>query len=72
VRRRAAQADTIEQLEELFAGLDRDMTVVPNGERATRGHTNGPIRVALPDGYLDTLDDLTPPDDDKVAALSGG
>jgi hypothetical protein len=72
VRRRAAQADRIEQLEELFAELDRDMTVVPNGERATRGHTNGPIRVALPDGYLDNLDDLTPPDDDKVAALSGG
>lgn len=72
VRRRAAQAETIDQLEELFAALDRDMTVVPNGERATRGHTNGPIRVALPDGYLDNLDDLTPPDDDKVAALSGG
>jgi nifR3 family TIM-barrel protein len=72
VRRRAAQAGEIEQLDELFAELDRDMTVVPNGERATRGHTNGPIRVALPDGYLDSLDDLTPPDDDKVAALSGG
>ncbi len=72
VRRRAAQADTIEQLEDLFAGLDRDIQVVPNGERATRGHTSGPIRVALPDGYLDSLDDMTPPDDNHVAALSGG
>lgn len=72
VRRRAAQADSLAQLEELFAGLDRNITVVPNGERATRGHTNGPIRVALPEGYLDNLDDLTPPDDDLVAALSGG
>ena len=72
VRRRAAQADTIEQLQELFAGLDPDMTVVPDGERAKRGHTNGPIRVVLPEGYLDALEDLTPPDDDEVAALSGG
>lgn len=72
VRRRAAQAERVEQLEELFAELDRDMVVVPNGDRATRGHTNGPIRVALPENYLDNLDDLTPPDDDKVAALSGG
>lgn len=72
VRRRAAQAERIEQLEELFGELDRDIVVVPNGDRATRGHTNGPIRVALPENYLDNLDDLTPPDDDKVAALSGG
>ena len=72
VRRRAAQAERIEQLEELFAELDRDMVVVPNGDRSTRGHTNGPIRVALPENYLDNLDDLIPPDDDKVAALSGG
>jgi hypothetical protein len=45
---------------------------VPGGERIRRGHTNGPIRVALPEGYLDNLDDLTPPDDAEVAALSGG
>jgi hypothetical protein len=48
------------------------MNIVPGGERLTRGHTNGPIRVVLPHGYLDDLDDLTPPDDADVAALSGG
>ena len=42
------------------------------GERIRRGHTNGPIRVALPAGYLDHLDDLTVPDDADVMALSGG
>ena len=72
VRNRAAQCSSIEELEQLFSELDRSMTVVPGGERIRRGHTNGPIRVALPEGYLDNLDDLTPPDDAEVAALSGG
>ena len=50
--------------------------MVDGGERIRRGHTNGPIRVALPDGFLDdpaALEhDLTVPDDDDVMALSGG
>ena len=37
---------------------------------------NGPIKVALPDGFLDDLDalehDLAVPDDDDMLALSGG
>ena len=40
-----------------------DRPIVEGGERIRRGHTNGPIRVALPFGYLDHLDDLTVPDD---------
>ena len=52
------------------------MTVVDGGERIRRGHTNGPIRVALPAGFLDDRGalehDLTVPDDDAVMALSGG
>jgi hypothetical protein len=52
--------------------MDHDLLVVPGGERIRRGHTNGPIRVVLPDGYLDDLDDATPPDDAHVMALSGG
>jgi hypothetical protein len=46
--------------------------IVPGGERIRRGHTNGPIRVALPAGYLDHLDDDAVPDDDSVMAVSGG
>ena len=42
--------------EDLLAALDRATTVVPGGERIRRGHTNGPIRVALPDGFLDDID----------------
>ena len=43
----------------------RRSAVVPGGERIRRGHTNGPIRVALPAGYLDDLDDATLPDDGR-------
>ena len=49
-----------------------DLPVIPGGERLRRGKTSGPIRVALPDGYRQRLDDLVVPDDDDVMALSGG
>jgi nifR3 family TIM-barrel protein len=69
-RRRLAMVSSLVELDELLAALDRDLTVVPGGERIRRGHTNGPIRVALPDGYFD--DELAVPDDGDVLALSGG
>jgi nifR3 family TIM-barrel protein len=72
LRRRFSTISTLAELDDLLAGLDPTMTVVPGGQRIRRGHTNGPIRVALPAGYLDDLDDLTPPDDGDVMALSGG
>ena len=41
-------------------------------DRIKRGHSNGPIKVSLPDGFLDHLDDETVPDDGDVMAISGG
>ena len=72
VRGRFSKINSLGELDDLIAALDPTMTVVPGGERIRRGHTNGPIRVVLPDGYLDDLDDDTPPDDAQVMALSGG
>ena len=72
VRRRMALVSSHAELVSIVDEIDPSMTVVPGGERLARGHTNGPIRVVLPQGYLDDLDDLTPPDDADVAALSGG
>jgi nifR3 family TIM-barrel protein len=72
VRNRFAQVSSLTELEDLIALLPADVRVVPGGERIRRGHTNGPIRVSLPAHYLDDLDDLTPPDDNDVVALSGG
>jgi hypothetical protein len=69
-RRRLAMVSTLVELEDLLAGLDRDLTVVPGGDRIRRGHTNGPIRVSLPDRFFD--DELAIPDDADVMALSGG
>ena len=72
VRRSFATVSTLAELEDLIAAVDTATTIVPGGERIRRGHTNGPIRVALPHGYLDHLDDLVVPDDADVMALSGG
>ena len=76
IRRRAAQVSSVAELEDIVAELDPAVTVVEGGERIRRGHTNGPIKVALPEGFLDDAvlleHDLTVPDDDDVMALSGG
>jgi nifR3 family TIM-barrel protein len=76
LRRRFGQVSSLAELEDLVAVLDASLHVVAGGERIRRGHTNGPIRVALPDGFLDDVGrlehDVTVPDDDDVMALSGG
>jgi hypothetical protein len=40
--------------------------------RVPRGKTAGTQRVVLPEGYLDDLDDATPPGAEAEAADSGG
>lgn len=73
VRRRASQVSSVAEVEDVVAELDRSLLVVEGGERIKRGHTNGPIRVALPDGFLTAdADDVSVPDDADVMALSGG
>jgi len=74
-RRRLSQVSTLAELDDVLADLDGGLRLVEGGARIKRGHTNGPIRVALPDGFLDAPDartDLTVPDDADVAAVSGG
>ncbi len=78
VRRRFSMVTSLTELEDIVADLDPCAQIVAGGERIKRGHTNGPIRVSLPDGWLDghrrdeLLVDVTVPDDDRVMALSGG
>ena len=76
IRSRLAMAATIDDVDALLTELMRehgpDLAVVDGGERIRRGKTNGPIRVVLPDGFLDRLDDMCVPDDNDVMALSGG
>lgn len=72
MRRRFAEVSSLARLAELADMLDPSLVIVEGGERIARGHTNGPIKVVLPEGYLDHLDDMTVPDDAAVVALSGG
>jgi len=76
IRARLAMASSVSEVDdllgEMLAANGSDLTVVAGGERIRRGKTNGPIRVALPDGYLEHLDDMCVPDDNDVMALSGG
>ena len=72
VRRRFSQVSSLAELDDMIAELDMSLNIVVGGERIRRGHTNGPIRVALPAGYLDHLDDTSVPDDDAEMAVSGG
>ncbi|MGB0114694.1 MAG: tRNA dihydrouridine synthase DusB [Ilumatobacteraceae bacterium] len=78
VRRRFSMVTSLMELEDIVGGLDPTARIVDGGERIKRGHTNGPIKVSLPDGWLDghrrdeLLEDVTVPDDEHVMALSGG
>ncbi|MBU3690231.1 MAG: tRNA dihydrouridine synthase DusB [Acidimicrobiales bacterium mtb01] len=76
IRARLATASSVGEVDDLLGEMlvanGSDLAVVPGGERIRRGKTNGPIRVALPDGYLEHLDDMCVPDDNDVMALSGG
>lgn len=81
VRRELSQVSTLAELDDRLGRLDRSVEIVDGGERIKRGHTNGPIRVALPDDYLADLGatgrpagaaGFAVPDDGDVMVLSGG
>jgi nifR3 family TIM-barrel protein len=70
-RRRFSQVSSLEELDRLIDELDPAMPFPPGAGRLLRGHTNGPRPVALPAGWLDAVDDPTPPSG-ADAAVSGG
>ncbi|MCC6438066.1 MAG: tRNA dihydrouridine synthase DusB [Acidimicrobiales bacterium] len=75
VRRQLAQVSTRVGLEAVLALLDPDAAPAPGSERLPRAKSSSQRRVALPDGYLDELDDATPPpsaDHPDLASVSGG
>ncbi|MFA5775797.1 MAG: tRNA dihydrouridine synthase DusB [Ilumatobacteraceae bacterium] len=72
VRRKFSEVSSLDQLRMLADSLDPSIAIVPGGERIARGHTNGPIKVVLPEGYVADRDDMSIPDDADVLQLSGG
>ena len=67
--------ETLAELEEILASANADERFPPNAMRLPRGKRGGRQKVALPDGYLDDLEDATPPAEELSAtavAVSGG
>jgi tRNA-dihydrouridine synthase len=70
LRQELMQVRSLSELEARLAGVPRDMPFPPEAMRVQRGKTGGTQKVALPEGYLDRLDDDTPPEAED--ADSGG
>jgi hypothetical protein len=56
----------------VLAAVDRSLPYPPEAMRVARGKTAGTQKVALPEGYLDHLDDDAAPGAEAETADSGG
>jgi hypothetical protein len=72
LRERLMRVSRLAELEETLAEVDGDQPFPPDAMRVQRGKTGGTQKVALPEGYLDDLEDPTPPGVEAEAADSGG
>jgi nifR3 family TIM-barrel protein len=72
LRQRLMQVTRLDELRAVLAEIDRAQPFPPEAMRVPRGKSAGRQKVALPDGYLDDLEDDTPPGIEAEAADSGG
>jgi nifR3 family TIM-barrel protein len=72
LRQELMRVRTLAELTEVVAKLDPSLPFPPEAVRVHRGKGGGTQRVALPHGYLDQLDDDTPPGQEAETADSGG
>jgi nifR3 family TIM-barrel protein len=72
LRQRLMRVGRLAELREVLSALDPAQPFPPDVVRVPRGKTGGRQKVALPDGYLDDLQDDTPPGVEAEAADSGG
>lgn len=56
LRRSLAMVETLQQMDEIFATMDRSMPYPGEGAEGQRGRAGSPKRVVLPDGWLDSRD----------------
>jgi nifR3 family TIM-barrel protein len=61
MRRRLAMVGSIAELDDLLAELDPGGALPAGAEHLPRGHSQGPRPVSLPDRWMQTRDDPTPP-----------
>jgi hypothetical protein len=75
-RRDLAQTSSLAELDGLLdALLDRvgpDTALPPENLRIVRGHSQGPRRVTLPEGWRESAADPTPPPKEADSLVSGG
>ena len=72
LRERLMRVKSLAELEAILVEVDRSLPFPPEAMRVSRGKAGGVQKVALPEGYLDSLDDATPPSPLAEAADSGG
>ncbi len=72
LRQRLMQVTALAELEDVLGAVDRSLPFPPEAMRVPRGKTAGTQKVALPEGYLDHLDDDIAPGIEAEAADSGG
>jgi nifR3 family TIM-barrel protein len=72
MRQQFMKVKTYAELEELSTRLPKDARFPPEAMRVPRGKSSGTQTVSLPEGFLDNLDDATPPEEGSMAELSGG
>ena len=72
LREALMRVESLDQLEQTIAVVDPDTPFPPAGVRVSRGKSGGTQKVALPEGYLDHLQDATPPGPEAESADSGG
>jgi len=72
LRERLMHVTGAAELAQVLGGVERALPFPPDAMRVPRGKTAGTQKVALPEGYLDELDDATPPSVLAEAADSGG
>jgi nifR3 family TIM-barrel protein len=72
LRKRLTLIRSLEDLRSWTADADREAPFPPAGMRARRGKRSGTQKVRLPHGYLDRLDDDTPPCAEAEDTPTGG
>jgi nifR3 family TIM-barrel protein len=72
VRERLCSIETLDDLDRVLSEASPGETISPDAVRLPRGKSAGRQRVALPAGYLESLEDATPPCPEAEDAVSGG
>jgi nifR3 family TIM-barrel protein len=72
LRARLVAISSLAELDGALADVDPETPFPPDGMRVPRGKHGGTQRVTLPEGFLDTLDDDTPPGPEAEDPSSGG